>query len=774
VDWDSLVKGTWEACFTPDHKCILHPTTSALQAISSFAESLEMQWQQQNRHSTAAAPAASASNPEASYQRSLTESLERRLEASERTLEGETSKRRRLEAENKYLQQDLARSQESSARHLDLWSQGEVALAKMQRRQDDLLRELLALQGQESAGMAQSAAYSQEVMDRFFRSTHQQRGIDAMTHIADRSHSLARMGLIRRAIGQWAVGARESTVQEEALYEHSVSRRKQASLEVIYRLQAQGGRTRVRRLVAEWHRSLVSHRVAELQSKVAGMSQENATAERSMAQLDELDRCLVESRADLLAKEGETERLTLAIETARSTLADTMATSSGSERERFLAKELAAISASALTAQKQLDDAAVELAAAQKDCMAAERALAKASAKDDEIAELEEARSSLRAELGLNEAAMVTQRNELGLLMASQLGDATKKSLALERKIRKLECALAKAEKGPAGREASASQARPPSSHPLASANNREQGGLSSLGPSPVPIPAQPSSEQAIIPQESPLQRNMVSEQSSEQEPNRPAGEGQQEELQRRAKLHPELQRLHELLQSVNADLVSTQNELKAVEDARCAMEASKGEAMGEIGRLRQALTEMRERAEGAEADSREEKENLAKAFEESRDAYQKLLEKQQQQQSALPQAEKEKEEEEDAKSVVPLGGEESFDGEAIPPPSEAIEQSSAVHGSDVGATFGQADGEGSATISPPGPMQQEVQVEEVKKAEVERLQAAVLRLEGEISLAAQARDKAERKAKASEHHLHSTRVELKETQKAFTDYSQV
>ena len=118
------------------------------------------------------------------------QSLQRRLEASERALEAETATKRRQEAEIRYLKQDLARAQESSARHAQLWSEGEVALARMQRRQDDLLRQVLALQNEDGAGLAQSAVYNQEVMERFFRSTNQQRAIDTMTAITFRRRAL--------------------------------------------------------------------------------------------------------------------------------------------------------------------------------------------------------------------------------------------------------------------------------------------------------------------------------------------------------------------------------------------------------------------------------------------------------------------------------------------------------------------------------------------------------------------------------------------------------
>ena len=81
----------------------------------------------------------------------------------------------------------------------------------------------------------------------------------------------------------------------------------------------------------------------------------------------------------------------------------------------------------------------------QKECAEAERALAKAAAKDDEIAALEAEKGALLDEIARGEAAMASQREEIGAMVAGQVREATKKTLGLERQVRKLEVALSKA-----------------------------------------------------------------------------------------------------------------------------------------------------------------------------------------------------------------------------------------------------------------------------------------------------------------------------------------
>lgn len=264
-----------------------------------------MQWLQQIRHNAAAAAAPVAAS-EAAYLSSVNNSLQRRLEASERALEAAMASKRQQDAEIRYLKVDLTRAEQSSAHHCDLWSQGEVALARMQRRQDDLLRQVLSLQSEEQAGSAQSAVYNQEVMERFFRSTNQQRAIDAMTQLTYRHREIAATGLARRAIGQWAVQAFVATARQEILYEQSIlcqesvslqsiAGKKRAALDAMYHLNARWTAFGLKSIIAAWRKNLSGDREVGYEAQVASMLQENAMAERSRLQLCTAEERLQES-----------------------------------------------------------------------------------------------------------------------------------------------------------------------------------------------------------------------------------------------------------------------------------------------------------------------------------------------------------------------------------------------------------------------------------------------------------------------------------------------
>ena len=138
--------------------------------------------------------------------------------------------------------------------------------------------------------------YNQEVMERFFRSTNQQRAIDTMTAITFRRRALAADGQARRLIAAWVVQTREAAVLEETLWEQHNAGRKRTALVALIGLQSRWSAVGASGLIAAWSRNLADHRVTQLEARIAAMRQENAEAERSRSQLAECEQRLAASQ----------------------------------------------------------------------------------------------------------------------------------------------------------------------------------------------------------------------------------------------------------------------------------------------------------------------------------------------------------------------------------------------------------------------------------------------------------------------------------------------